>query len=514
MNATSSARIERRTRRMRRFVLIAIGVALGFGGCGGGGGSGGNPSGGSISSGGPAQPPPSKDPSSSTVTVTVKDVFGAPVRGHGVSLNFTYAVPSLENVQGIGGTTDRNGTVRISLTAAQAASEITAYAWDDSVVFALGSSPSVPLQGKGHADITITLRPSSEFATIGLGPTVVEADAIAADGRSLTFALRVIGIPSYFLDDGVSIALNACTPDAANDAPVFLADCVKGAAGLDAAYEADNSGEPLSVTTIRAEPTTFSAALLLDQSENMMAMDSTEARLFDTKYFLTTKRAPDRVALAAFASDATASSKLSPLPQQPVSIFPVENPQFSTSSSDLFPLIDSLEQLEGGVAPLYAAIDRMLDFTAANAPLSTRRAVVVVTGGQDDTCGSPAQCDNARQALIAKSRATGIAIVAIRLAPEWGPTNPHDNYALSELAEGSGGAMLWANGAYSALGIVFGALSSVLDGSANVSEARFRIRSSADGTFQSGRTVLGTVHFETCPWDCKEFDVPFAVRIP
>jgi len=85
---------------------------------------------------------------------------------------------------------------------------------------------------------------------------------------------------------------------------------------------------------------------------------------------------------------------------------------------------------------------------------------------------------------------------------------------LSELAEGSGGAMLWANGAYSALGIVFGALSSVLDGSANVSEARFRIRSSGDATFQSGRTVLGTVHFETCPWDCKEFDVPFAVRIP
>ncbi len=518
MNGSSFERVDGARRWTVCCALIAVIGGLGSGGCGGGGGSpssAGSPtSGGGPATVGPIQPT-SPNVDSGSVTVTVRDVFGHLVRGAKVSLYFSRDDGTGANIYE---TTDAKGIAGFSDFPS---ARITAYAHDDSVVYAFGSSPSVLLPQKGHVDLAITVRPTSDFASIGVGPALVEADAIAEDGHSLTLTLRLIGMPSFNFDhgdfddgDGDSIALVSCVPDAANDAPAFRADCIKGAAGFDAGYGGENSGEPSTITTISGESTAFfSAALLLDRSDNLIAGNWTHELLFDSKYFLTTKHAADRVVLAAFAADATASGKLSSLPQQPVSIFPIENPQFTTSASELFPLIDSLEQLQGGAAPLYASIDRMLDFTAANAPLSTRRAVVVVTGGQDDTCGTPAQCEIARQALIEKSRATGIAIVAIRLAGQFDHADQIDNHALSELTEGSGGAMLWVS-AYGQLGTVFGALSGVLDGTANVVEARFRIRSSTDRAFQSGRTVLGTVRFETCPWDCATFDVPFAVRIP
>ena len=44
--------------------------------------------------------------------------------------------------------------------------------------------------------------------------------------------------------------------------------------------------------------------------------------------------------------------------------------------------------------------------------------------------------------------------------------------------------------------------------------ATFRLESATAGAFASGRTVLGKVQFEDCPWDCYEVSVPFAVKIP
>jgi hypothetical protein len=33
-------------------------------------------------------------------------------------------------------------------------------------------------------------------------------------------------------------------------------------------------------------------------------------------------------------------------------------------------------------------------------------------------------------------------------------------------------------------------------------------------TFRPGRTVLGRIRLEICPWECEYTEVPFAVRIP
>jgi hypothetical protein len=88
-----------------------------------------------------------------------------------------------------------------------------------------------------------------------------------------------------------------------------------------------------------------------------------------------------------------------------------------------------------------------------------------------------------------------------------------DHHTLSRLAEYSGGFALW--GADSRhLGILFSALNDVLTGNVRVRAARFRVESQIPNAFQSGGTVLGTVHFEHCPWYCSVLDIPFAVRIP
>ena len=511
MNATGSTRIERGTLRMRRFTLIAtlVGLVIGIGGCGGGGGSYGGPL--VVSSSSPntprSPPPVAIDPKDrGTVVVTVTDALGAPVAEAHVEINTSEGnIPF--------GITDANGIVTLT-DVAFGPINAEARKGDEYVQFSWGYSDFVTLAKGGHLDIPITIRPAAEPA-IGVDATSVGSDGIAIDGRSLEFTLNLIYVQGNREIDNIaggqaSITIDTCRPDTGNDGFSYTADCVSGPIGSDAPYDVDHAGEPLTLSTVpRGSRVPFSAALLLDQSRNIVVNDPWDVRQFALKYFLVRKPANDRIVLAGFASDDGASGELSLLPQKPATIFPVENPQFTSSSNALFPTIDSLALLEGGASPLYASIDSLLDFTAANAPAGDRRAVVVLTDGLDDTCGSPTQCRNAQHAVIEKSRNTGVRIVTLGLLTT---SAVNDHRPLSVLAGATGGASLWVDP--SQLGIVFGELSAVLDGSAPIYSARFRIQSSTDGAFQSGRTVLGTLHWEECPFFCSYMQIPFAVQIP
>ncbi|NJN53033.1 MAG: VWA domain-containing protein [Gammaproteobacteria bacterium] len=242
-----------------------------------------------------------------------------------------------------------------------------------------------------------------------------------------------------------------------------------------------------------------------------MTNDPWDARLLAAKFFLAGKIAGARVALAAFAADDVASGEASELAQQPVTFFPLGNARFVDAGETLFSAIDSLASLEGGAAPLYAAIDASLDFTAthsakATTPSGKRRAVVVLTDGLDDTCGNPAQCSAMRDAVIARSRAEEIDIVTIGQ-----PSLAGDARALTALTQ-DGGTALWAEDHQ--LAIVFGALGPVLDGSAPSHVMRFRVETTTMGVFQSGRTMLGRLKIEICPFDCFSMSIPVAVPIP
>ncbi len=150
----------------------------------------------------------------------------------------------------------------------------------------------------------------------------------------------------------------ACTPDAGNDLPHYRADCVSGADGFDAAYE--GVADSLAVSTKYVDApgpytyaTTYTAALLLDQSTHVVVDDPADARLFAAKYFLIYANTIDPKLLAAFASDDTASRRLSLLPQKPVSLFPLENPRYPENGRSYFPTGDDLGVLEGGATPLF-----------------------------------------------------------------------------------------------------------------------------------------------------------------
>jgi von Willebrand factor type A domain len=391
----------------------------------------------------------------------------------------------------------------------------TAYAFDQSFGYGIGYSSQAELPPNGHADLPVIVRPAADPVT---GSTVATVDpgGLSTDGRSLTFRFnltyvdgsrRRIDYDALIPLLSLEVNLAECVPDGGNDSPMFQSDCVGGSSGFDAAYGVVEPPAPFVFQTSTAAglPQPYTAALLLDQSKHFQLYDPGDTRLFGTKYFLLQNRVTDHVVLAAFGVNDASSGELSPLPQQPVTIFPVQN---GTSS---FSTVDSLARLEGGLAPLYAAIDQMLDFLAANEPaVGQRRMVVVVTDGRDETCGTEAECRDAREAVAEKSLATGIELVTIGLAGG----ALEDRRALSELTAAGRGRSFWVSDR-TQLSMLFGALPDVLSYGGEVLEVSFKIQASTAGAFQSGRTVFATVVLEQCfDWYCTNWSIPIAVRIP
>jgi len=198
------------------------------------------------------------------------------------------------------------------------------------------------------------------------------------------------------------------------------------------------------------------------------------------------------------------------LPQQPVSLFPTENPHFSTYGPSYFPAIDTLGTMEGGAGPLYSALNRVLDFVAANSAGSAK-AVVVISNGRDDTCGSRAQCRAARDEVIRNSQATDVALVTIGVPSVHGEV---DHESLGLLAQSTPrGAAFWAESPEQLAMTVSGA-NSYLALQKDLMEVTLQIQTSVAGAFASGRTVLGTITLEECPWECYYTYIPFVVKVP
>jgi hypothetical protein len=427
--------------------------------------------------------------------LSVVDVFGEPASGASI---FVSSVPDGANSNWLSKELITDSTGRIEL-AKVPAGRVQGSAWTESPVFLYGSADPVALSANGRTALAITVRPHSRIDDDpgGVGASQVAVDAVSADGRSLDFTLRI-----FSLRDAQSFEVLPCTPSSDDDAPEFQADCVAGPPGFDSAYSVV-TGSGVATPQGGSPAAAFSAALLLDQSRHVAANDPWDDRLYDLKYFLISAQPTDRTLLAAFASDEP-SGEPSRLPQQGVTMFPVGNPEFVDAGRDLFPTIDSFASVEGGMAPLYTSIDALLDFTEAHASASMRRAVVVLTDGTDDTCGTSTQCEQMRNRVGDKSRDLGIPIVAIVMGADGWWTG--GGRAMAQLVERSGGIALWAS-IPSQLGPTFGWLPRILDGSATTQTAHFRIEAAADGTFQSGRTVFGSLSWG---WGV----LPFAVRIP
>jgi hypothetical protein len=491
------------------FAPLLIAACILLTGCGGGSGTPGTPVATGASGGGtdPGAGESTVDAGGTgTVHLRVTDEFDEPV---GLA-KFTVNSRTPSAGYGFSGVVDASGQIAVSQVPA---GEVWAAAGDDAIGL-FGRSGEAQLRPNHQIDLEVIARPASETPSIGVGPSSVTTNGIQANGSSLEFDLRVFYVAGNIWHERLFIGtpelrLAPCLPDLTNDVPTHIADCISGDSPVDVEYRVANGGRPLTVTVSHASHLApFSVALLLDQSRNIAVSDPWHARLHAARYFLDTKSRTGSLALAAFAADDDASGEITLLPQQPVTTFPVEDPGFTPAGNDLFATLDSLADLEGGAAPLYQAIDRMLDFTAAHAPAAERRAVIVLTDGRDDVCGTPEVCLGARSALIEKSRETGIEIVTIGLMTPTG-----DSRVLSGLADSTGGIALWAKDP-GQLSLIFSALGAILDGSAEMHTLRFRIESPVLNAFRSGHTVFGTLELEFCPWLCYHMSVPIVVPIP
>lgn len=469
---------------VQSLVPVVASLLLGAGGCGG---SAGNPNGGAP--GGPPDPPPGNV----TLTVTALDAFGTPVPGASIFLLESSGTGFLE----VSNRTDANGRAEI-VGGFENVYGIMLRATD---LEGNSYEPSHPADD--HIDFEVTLHPLAALAS-GLGNLSVTSST--SDGRQLEFSARL-----YFVEGNASYGqdLAAWNLGAVSVLPCEAEDCVDGPAGSGASY----GGLALAQSWVDPDPAAepLAIALLLDQGSSVAVTDPADRRLLAAQYFQTQLEADDQVALAAFATDDAGTGQAALLPTQPVTIFPVDSPAFTTNGRSYFPAIESLATLEGGGSPLHSAIREMIDFAASSAPADSRRVVVVLASGGVSDCGVPADCGAAANALREQSAQTGVGIVAVGLAE---PSGQIDRKKLGTFAQSEQGAVFWAQDA-TQVPTIFGRIPEILDGRHGAVDVTVQLQSPVAGAFVSGQTVIGTLHVVLCPWDCTGLvDVPFALRVP
>jgi Carboxypeptidase regulatory-like domain len=492
----------------RRLLVSTLAVILlTAGGCGNGdGGADGNsPATGTPPTGNPPAGSPAGE--RGKVLVSVIDPLGEPAAGARVTAYALDAGGTFENV------TDSTGHTEFNMPPGR-----------------VGVSASGPDYGGGVAETTLTASTPVELIIRtapalqwppagGVGGAWVPEGSVSADGRTLEVMIDILNVTGANSTDGWGddVRIEACTPDPANTVTA-RADCVIGPDGFDAAYAGVGSDEAVEYfwsSNAGLSFGSFQAVLLVEQSSDFATGDPADRRLFAAKYFLS--QATDRGAglhgalFGAFAADQTSSGRLSALPQKPVTLFPVENPEFVTNGRGYSSTVDSLDVLEGGVPALLPAIDRAVDFLAQNA-WAGDRAIVVITSGGDETCGTQAECLRQLEAVAAKSNANRVRIVTVGLATATSGVD-HGMLGLLSQASTQGGATFWLTHP-NQMAVAMVDAYSFLGGYKPFVRARFRIESPTAGAFASGRTVLGRVKFLVCPWDCEYVSVPFAAKIP
>lgn len=472
--------------------LLLTWMTLGASGCSGSAGAG--------DAAGEITPTAVSGPS---VIVTVTDVFGVPAAGAEITL---YKYSGYD-----------------ATTVADAYGWATASVHPDSVYLVKASTSDaegIAYLTEKPADlfdleVAVTVHPKAAL-TGGIAKVTVPQDGVADDGRSLDFNVRFYVISetatdSDRLDDWNigTVQVLACVPDIGNDSPQVEADCVTGPEGFDAPYAGSVLGRSWVASGSKTAP--LAVSLLMDQGGGVIVNDPADRRLLAAKYLQTQLGKTDEFLLAAYASDDVASGQVALLQNTPVTIYPLDRPQFTSNGREYFSIIDSLATREGGASPFYASVAWMIDFVAMNSAADARRAVVMLSSGRVDSCGTHEDCRHTQNALGEESVAKGVYVVVVGLA---GPSGQFDQKALGTFAQGESGATFWARDGMQ-VATVFGSLPAILDGRHGALDATFRLQSPVVGAFASGRTVSGLARLEICPWDCDtSVDIPFIVRIP
>jgi len=140
---------------------------------------------------------------------------------------------------------------------------------------------------------------------------------------------------------------------------------------------------------------------------------------------------------------------------------------------------------------------------AASLPVGIAKSVVIFTDGDDTTCGDPDAWRGIRQTSIATANAIGTRVFTIGL------TNQVNFEALGELANGTGGAFLFAESPEQLIPL-YGSVGKFLSLSLPTYRLTWTVQASSTGVFKTGNALLGNVTVTTAT---STFDVPFIVGI-
>lgn len=228
----------------------------------------------------------------------------------------------------------------------------------------------------------------------------------------------------------------------------------------------------------------FSAVMLFDQSGSIQTTDPGDSRLQAAKFFLSAMGAGDEVVVSAFSSGGR-------LQFEPVTVWG----SFTANGRSYFSLIDQLASLEGGGTPLYAATSTMTSYVAANGS-RPNRAVLVFTDGRNTDAGSMDDAIN-----LARSRNVKLFMIGL--------SQDVDVAVLSEMAERTGGALMWAGDARQLVSY-YRTLGAILRGEAVLQRVRWRVTRST-GSFGRGSYFYTSVRVGT---SAGTIAAPFRVTVP
>ncbi|MDN3922820.1 VWA domain-containing protein [Roseateles violae] len=435
--------------------------------CGGGGG------------GNPAPPTPG------VVKLTVKDSFGAPVPG------VTVQGPQGQQVR-----TDAQGTALVPLDSPTASATLSLSR--DSFV-----PGSVTVSGSASEvkETAVTLERSTAPAGGSLATRSGAAPGVDAAGQQMSFEIELLVVDGKSQPitnlTAADFSLRACSPLASTEGH----DCVDGPGSSPDTGYTPLTAQPQALALIAGAPLTpFATALLLDQSGSIADTDPTGARLYSTKAFVQGLGSGDQALLAAFAGMPGAA-----IPSSPLSVYGPFRDRASASSA-YFPILDGLAMQLGGNTPLYDSIDglRQQIATTLPAPAGLPKAIVIFTDGADTSCNGAEACRLARERTIAAARQEGTRLFTIGLSKRVDPV------ALAELANGTGGAFLYADNTQQLLPL-YGSVGNLVSLGQPVYRLRWTINAETAGSLRSGAALLGQVQVKAGQ---SSFDIPFVVGIP
>jgi len=434
-------------------------------------------------SGGNGTSEPAPPSALGVVQVTVTDRYGAAVGGVQIDGPFGN---SATDTQGV-------ALVLTDVTGAPANVLVTR----DSFVDKALTVASTPGQVKNF-DVTLDRETLAAGGSLSSGSGV--SPTLDASGRFLTFEVELVVVdgesrPINALNKA-DFTLRACVPDPAND----RFDCVRGTVAADDVAYVPVTETPETLTQVPGgTPRPYATAMLMDQSGSIAQTDPTAARLFSAKAFLESLGIDDQVLLAAFAGGTAAQ-----IPSVPLSVYgPFRG---APQARSYFDTLDTLFTQIGGNTPLYESIDTLRQQWLVNASQSAGlgQAIVLFTDGADTSCGWQEGCRLRRAQTIEGAVQDGVRIFSIGLS------NDVDIAALGELANQTGGALLYAD-SVAQLVPLYGSVGQLMSLSLGTYRLRWTVRADSGDAFRPGQSLLGRVQVTAAG---QRFDVPFVVGLP